>query len=223
MNFTQDQSETQGHIRKGLQWYNVLIPFLVVLLTVLAFLPALQNGFVDWDDDANFLENPFYRGLSWDNLRWMFTTVYLSNYRPLTWMTFGLDYLVWGMNPFGYHLTSLFLHGINALLVYFLALRLLSLAGSVQAASHEVQLRVAAAYIFYSSTARRTRRLVVREEPFALGAFLFVGDSMLPASRREFDSHSATVALVRCGRDPLWLVIARTIERHHISVDPARS
>ena len=145
MNFTQDQSETQGHIRNGLQWYNVLIPLLVVLLTVLAFLPSLQNGFVDWDDDANFLENPFYRGLSWDNLRWMFTTVYLSNYRPLTWMTFGLDYLVWGMNPFGYHLTSLFLHGINALLVYFLALRLLSLAGSVQAASHEVHLRVAAA------------------------------------------------------------------------------
>ena len=100
MNFNQEQSETQSHIGKGLRWYNVLFPLMVVLLTILAFLPSLQNGFVDWDDDANFLDNPFYRGLGWDNLRWMFTTVYLSNYRPLTWMTFGLDYLVWGMNPF---------------------------------------------------------------------------------------------------------------------------
>ena len=144
MNFTQDQSETEGRIRKGLRWYNVLIPFLVVLLTVLAFFPSLQNGFVDWDDDANFLDNSFYRGLSWNNLRWMFTTVYLSNYRPLTWVTFGFDYILWGMNPFGYHLTSLLLHGVNGLLVYFLALRLLSLSESVEFASHEVRLRVVA-------------------------------------------------------------------------------
>src|ERR1700757_2816653 len=144
MNFTQDQSETEGRVRKGLRWHNVLIPFLVVLLTVLAFFPSLQNGFVDWDDDANFLDNSFYRGLSWNNLRWMFTTVYLSNYRPLTWVTFGFDYILWGMNPFGYHLTSLLLHGVNGLLVYFLALRLLSLSGSVESSSHGVRLRVVA-------------------------------------------------------------------------------
>jgi len=145
MNFDQEQSEAPSQIRKGLRWYNVLVPCLVFFLTVLAFLPSLRNGFVDWDDDANFIDNPFYRGLSWENLRWMFSTVYLSNYRPLTWMTFGFDYLVWGLNPFGYHLTSLLLHAINALLVYFLALRLLSLAGSVQTTAHEVHLRVAAA------------------------------------------------------------------------------
>ncbi len=40
-----------------------LVPVIVALLTAGAFLPTLQNGFVDWDDSKNFLINPHYRGL----------------------------------------------------------------------------------------------------------------------------------------------------------------
>lgn len=88
----------------------------------------MQNGFVNWDDLGNLIDNPSYRGLGWTELRWMFTTLHLSNYRPLTWVTLGFDYLVWGMNPFGYHLTSLLLHAANGATFYFVALRLLDLA-----------------------------------------------------------------------------------------------
>src|SRR5262249_40773538 len=48
-----------------------------------------------------------------------------GHYQPLTWMTLGLDYTVWGMNPVGYHLTNLLLHVANALLFYRLLLLLL--------------------------------------------------------------------------------------------------
>src|SRR5512136_639341 len=123
MNLTASESETRRDVEAKFCWYYVLVPCAVFLLTFLAFLPSLQNGFVNWDDDANFLENPFYRGLGWNNLRWMFTTVYLSNYRPLTWVTFGFDYTLWGMNPFGYHLTSLLVHAGSSLLFYFLSVR----------------------------------------------------------------------------------------------------
>jgi protein O-mannosyl-transferase len=58
----------------------------------------------------------------------MFTTFHMGHYIPLTWLTFGLDYAVWGMDPFGYHLTSLLLHAANAVLVYLIAVRLLSQA-----------------------------------------------------------------------------------------------
>jgi len=96
----------------------------VVLLLVLAvlacFLPALGSEFVLWDDDMNFTDNPDYRGLAWAHLRWMFTTVYGGHYQPLSWMTLALDHMLWGMNPTGYHLTNLVLHGANALLVYTL-------------------------------------------------------------------------------------------------------
>src|ERR1041384_3178307 len=56
----------------------------------------------------------------------MFTTFLMGHYQPLTWVTLGLDYVIWGMNPFGYHLTNLVLHAANTVLFYFLALRLLS-------------------------------------------------------------------------------------------------
>ena len=89
----------------------------IALVTFLAFFPALQNQFVSWDDPENFLANPHYRGLGWPQLVWMFTkSARLGNYIPVTWMTFGGDYLAWGMNPFGYHLTNLVLHAVNAAL-----------------------------------------------------------------------------------------------------------
>jgi len=75
---------------------------LVALVTLTAFLPALQNQFVNWDDDKNFLDNPHYRGLTGTHLRWMWTTFHIGHYAPLTWMTLGLDYLLWGMNSLGY-------------------------------------------------------------------------------------------------------------------------
>ena len=107
-----------------------IIPYLVVpaalaLMSVIPFLPALEAGFVNWDDDTNFLNNPNYRGLGGAQLQWMFSTFLMGHYIPLTWITLGLDYLVWGMNPAGYHLTNVVLHGVNVVFFFFIALRLL--------------------------------------------------------------------------------------------------
>src|SRR5437867_12157905 len=87
---------------------------LVGLITLCVFLPSLQNGFVDWDDDKNLLNNLSYRGLGPAQLRWMWTTFHLGPYQPLSWMTCGFDYVIWGMRPFGYHLTSVLLHALGA-------------------------------------------------------------------------------------------------------------
>src|SRR3989454_782153 len=110
------------------RWIRWLAPSLVALVTLAAFLPTLHNQFVNWDDDVNFLDNPHYRGLGWSQLRWMWTTFHMAHYIPLTWMTLGMDYLLWGMNPVGYHLTSLLLHVTSAVVFFFLARRFLTLA-----------------------------------------------------------------------------------------------
>jgi protein O-mannosyl-transferase len=107
---------------------SLVVPAAVALTTFIAFLPALKAGFVNWDDDVNFLYNPNYRGLGAAQLQWMFTNFLMGNYIPFTWMTFGLDYVVWGMNPAGYHLTNILLHAANAVLLYFIALHLLRLS-----------------------------------------------------------------------------------------------
>ncbi len=119
-----------------------IFPLAVAAITILVFLPSLRNGFVNWDDDRNFLDNPDYRGLGWTQLRWMFTTFYIGHYQPLSWMTLGLDYLLWGMNPAGYHLTNLLLQAANAGLFYFVAARLLR----PFAAGDEAGVRLAAGF-----------------------------------------------------------------------------
>jgi protein O-mannosyl-transferase len=99
----------------------------VLIVPVAAFLPALWNGFV-WDDSFNFLGNYEYRGLGWHQVRWMLTTTLLSHWIPVTWLTLGFDYVVWGMNPAGYHLTNLVLHAANAALFWLVAARVIHLA-----------------------------------------------------------------------------------------------
>lgn len=56
----------------------------------------------------------------------MWTTFHMGHYVPLSWMTLGVDYRLWGMNPAGYHLTNLLLHAGSAVVVFFLARRLLA-------------------------------------------------------------------------------------------------
>jgi tetratricopeptide (TPR) repeat protein len=102
-------------------------PLFVALVTFIAFAPTLGNGFVNWDDEKNFLNNPHYRGLGLSQLGWMWTTFHLGHYVPLSWMTLGFDYSVWGMNPAGYHLTNLLLHTADAVILYFVARRILRL------------------------------------------------------------------------------------------------
>ena len=104
------------------------IPLVLALVTVAVFLPALENGFVNWDDPQALVDNPHYRGLGWTQLRWVLTTFLMGHYSPLAWFTFAVDYLLWGMNPAGYHFTSLLLHVANAVLFYFVARRLLRAA-----------------------------------------------------------------------------------------------
>src|SRR5262245_31188728 len=67
-----------------------VVPLFIVLATGICFAPVLQNQFVNWDDRVNLLENPSYRGLSWEQLRWAFTTFHNSLYRPLTWITLSV-------------------------------------------------------------------------------------------------------------------------------------
>ena len=74
----------------------------------------------------------------------MWTTFHMGHYVPLSWMTLGLDYQLWGMNPTGYHLTSLLLHAANAVVVYALVRRLLALADPETAARQPAAILLAA-------------------------------------------------------------------------------
>ena len=114
---------------------------LVLFLTTLVFAPGVFGEFVNWDDDRNFLQNPDYRGLGWANLRWMLTTAHMGPWAPLTWVTLGADYLLWGTNPRGYHVTSILFHAATAAFFMLIARRLLATA---RPAAPEAAVRIGA-------------------------------------------------------------------------------
>ncbi|HEY7138930.1 MAG TPA: tetratricopeptide repeat protein [Methylomirabilota bacterium] len=102
------------------------VPLLASLVTAAVYMPVIRGGFVDWDDVTLLVRNAAYRGFGARELWWMLTSDRLGHYAPVTWLSFALDYVVWGLTPFGFHLTNLLLHAANAGLVALVARRLLT-------------------------------------------------------------------------------------------------
>ncbi len=102
-----------------------LVAIPLALIVIYAFLPCLANGFVSWDDNKSFLENPFFRGLGAAQVRWAWTTFWVGAYQPLAWMLSETQYVFWQLNPRGYHLTSLLFQVANAIVLYVLTVALL--------------------------------------------------------------------------------------------------
>ena len=100
----------------------------IVLITAVAFRGVLHNEFVSWGDETELVNNTRYQGFTQQNLEWMFTSIHMGHWQPLTWLTFALDYSIWGVNARAYHFTSLALHVASSIAAYFLILELLRCA-----------------------------------------------------------------------------------------------
>ena len=80
---------------------------------------VLGFEFIEYDDTGYVTRNiEVQRGLSWEGLRWAFTTDSLSNWHPITWLSHQLDVTLFGLNPSGHHAMSLLLHLVNVLLLF---------------------------------------------------------------------------------------------------------
>jgi hypothetical protein len=98
---------------------------IVLVWTLVAFLPVVRNGFVNWDDPRMFLENPYFREPWPARLRYAWTSHLLGEFMPVTWMSYSLDRSLWDLHAPGYHLTNLLLHVLATLAVFALGRRLL--------------------------------------------------------------------------------------------------
>lgn len=100
--------------------------FLLVLLILGTYWSVTTHDFVDYDDGDYVTANPHVQaGLSWEGVKWAFTTGHASNWHPLTWLSHQLDVSLFGLKAGGHHLMSLLIHCANAVLV-FLVLRMLT-------------------------------------------------------------------------------------------------
>src|SRR5437763_7407356 len=107
------------------------IRLLLILLsiTLAVFAGVCGHEFVHFDDNFTIYNNPHIKGLTWENLHWMFTNAsYARRYMPLGWLSYAVDYQLFGLDPHVYHTGNLVLHLINVALLFFLLKRLLLLA-----------------------------------------------------------------------------------------------
>src|SRR4051812_20682078 len=100
----------------------------LALVTFLAFVPVLQNEFVNYDDPDYVTANAHVTsGLNWKNIEWAYTAGFASNWHPLTWMSHMLDCTLFDQKASAHHLVSLLLHIANTI-VLLLTLRFLTRA-----------------------------------------------------------------------------------------------
>jgi Tfp pilus assembly protein PilF len=107
----------------------------VLVLTFIAFIPALTNDFVNWDDDYNLANNTNTALLSWENIKHIFSEPVIGNYNPLPILTFTIERAFFGLNPTAYHVNNVLLHLICVFFIYriFKSLNLSAFAAAVGA------------------------------------------------------------------------------------------
>jgi Flp pilus assembly protein TadD len=107
--------------RQHLTWVAAI---LLIVTTLIVYLPVKDHQFVDLDDDLYVTHNPqIQKGLTWANLAWALTAVEAGFWHPLTWWSHMLDYELFGLDPGGHHLMSLLIHLLNVLLLFGLLQR----------------------------------------------------------------------------------------------------
>lgn len=211
-----------------------VVAWAIVLVVVAVFTIGLRNEFVQWDDQVNLVENLNFRGLWPRNIAWMFTTTLMGHYIPLTWLSFGVDYVLWGMQPSGYHFTNLVLHTWNAVLMFWIARRLLARA-MTDATPGQLMGGAAVAALFFAvhplraeSVAWATERRDVLSGALFLASvllYLRAADRTDQRRRRLLAGAVAAFAAALLSKSivmtlPVLLVILDVYPLRRLSIDP---
>jgi tetratricopeptide (TPR) repeat protein len=97
---------------------SLLLCVVLAALTWAVFGQTIDYGFVNYDDDTVY-QNPYItNGFTLRGLAWVTTHVYSNNWQPLTSVSHMLDCQIFGLHPWGHHLTNILLHTAAVLLCF---------------------------------------------------------------------------------------------------------
>ncbi|MBI3554540.1 MAG: hypothetical protein HY077_18760 [Elusimicrobia bacterium] len=197
-------------------------PVFVAAATALCFLPALKGGFLIWDDRATLVDNAEFLSHGWRDPHWMLTTTVMTVYQPLTWLSYGADYGLWGLDAAHFHLTSLLLHGLCAVIMYFLSLSLLP-------GPEDRQKRLAAAFsaLIFSLHPLRAEAVAWITERREVLADLFLLLALLAYLKRRIAASCLAYGLCLLSKNfaiglPLILVVLDALTLGRLPPDPRR-
>jgi protein O-mannosyl-transferase len=110
----------RGPLLTGKNLYAVLC-VLLAGVTIALYSSVIGHSFVVLDDHYYVTANShIHDGLSWNTIRWAFTSTEAENWHPLTWLSHAFDYQLFALNPAGHHLDSVLIHALNAVLLFLL-------------------------------------------------------------------------------------------------------
>lgn len=102
-----------------------LMILLLCLITISVYWQVGNHDFINFDDPQYVTENSSIQaGFSRESILWAFVTTHAGFWIPLTWLSFMLDFQLYGLNPGGYHLTNLLLHLANTILLFLVLKRM---------------------------------------------------------------------------------------------------
>ena len=109
---------------------------LIIMITVIAYFPSLDNDFTNWDDTSYASQNYQLEMLNWQGVKTQFTQYWMGNYHPLAMLSLSVDFNLakkrkpsdpdnkrdYEPEPFIFHLHNLILHLLNTIAVFFLSI-----------------------------------------------------------------------------------------------------
>lgn len=116
--------------RFSFRFHPGILGLLLFLTTVAVYSPVCTYPFFSLDDNFYILSNTHIQhGLNWTTVRWAFTSFDHANWIPLSFLSHALDYQLFSRNPAGYHAVNIFLHGLNAVLLFWVLRRATGFVG----------------------------------------------------------------------------------------------
>ena len=115
------QPLTESYLFRSPQKRRLIFCLLLALTTIALYNSVTRAPFLNLDDQVYVTDNPQVRaGLTWNTVVWTFRTPEALDWHPMTWLSYALDSQMFGLNPAGYHTTSVLLHAANAVLLFLL-------------------------------------------------------------------------------------------------------
>ncbi|MCH8331479.1 MAG: hypothetical protein IH946_08900, partial [Bacteroidetes bacterium] len=145
-----------------------MLLLIIAITTFIAFFPALGGEFVNYDDPKLVSLNPLIQDLSWTGIKAIFSSYPNMSYKPLVLLSYAVEYHLFGLDPYVFHLNNVVLHIFNSLFIFYL----LRLLGSTLYLSFLVSLLFALHPMHVESVAWISERKDVLSMFFYLGALI---------------------------------------------------
>ena len=170
------------------KWHGFWLALLVAAVVFAVYLPTIGYDYVALDDDVFVVKNPVVNeGFSWAAVKAAWTTAPEANCLPLLWMSYMADVELFGLKPWGFHLTNVFLFALNVGVLFGLVRRWTGRAGPA--------LAVALLWMLHPTRVESVAWITERKDVLS-GLFFLLGIGAYVEGRRGTLRHGVLLAWV---------------------------